>query len=87
MVCRGGTCRAELHRSRWRWLCEPGGAWHDETLAPLERDALFVRQAHAFLDAMEGARAPLCSLDEAVQTLRVNLAVLASAEKRTWQTP
>ncbi len=87
VVCRSGTCRVELHRSRWQWLCEPGGAWHDEPHAPIERDAIFVRQAHAFLDAMEGACAPLCSLDEAVETLRVNLAVLASAETRTWQTP
>lgn len=86
VVCRGGTCRAELHRGRWRRMSEPGGAWEDEDLGPIERDAPFTRQAHAFLDALEGARPPLCTLDEGAQTLRANLAVLASAENGTWQT-
>ena len=31
-----------------------------------------------FLDALEERRQPLCTLDEAIQTLRVNLAALES---------
>jgi len=86
VICRRGTARFEYHENRWRWMTEPGGQWHDETARPLERDALFTRQAEAFLDASEACGPPLCSLAEAIQTLRVNLAILASAEKRGWQT-
>ncbi|HKB39213.1 MAG TPA: Gfo/Idh/MocA family oxidoreductase, partial [Gemmataceae bacterium] len=53
VVCDNGTARCEFHEHRWRWLTEPGGAWHDEPIAPLERDTLFVAQANAFLDAVE----------------------------------
>ncbi len=86
VVCQRGTVRFEYHESRWRWLTEPGGQWHDESAGPLERDTLFIRQAEAFLDAMAGRREPLCTLDEAAQTLRVNLAILAAAETHEWQT-
>ena len=50
----------------------------------LERDELFTRQANLFLDAVEGRQPPLCSLEEGWQSLRVNLAALASVEARKW---
>ena len=53
---------------------------------PVERDTLFTRQAGSFLDAIEGRGAPLCSLAEGIQTLRVNLAALASCQSASWQT-
>ena len=62
-----------------------GDTWHDETIPPLERDTLFIAQASAFLDAVEGQRPPLCSLDEGLQTLRVNLAALASVKSQAWE--
>lgn len=80
-----GTCRWELHLNRWRWMLEPGGSWHDEEFGPLERDTVFIRQADAFLDTLEGKRPPLCTLEEGIQTLRVNLAVLAAVDKGVWQ--
>jgi predicted dehydrogenase len=86
VVCERGTARFEFHSHRWRWKTTPGDTWHDEVIAPLERDALFVAQAGAFLDAVEGRGMPACSLDEGLQTLRVNLAALASVESRGWQT-
>lgn len=86
VVCTEGTARFEYHRSRWSWMTDPGGQWHEECADPLERDTLFIRQAEAFLDAMEGRRPPLCSLDEGLQALRVNLAILRSAAQGTWQT-
>jgi predicted dehydrogenase len=86
VVCQQGTARFEAHRHRWRWMTQPEEPWHDESREPLARDALFVAQANAFLDAMEGRSLPLCSLDEGIQTLRVNLAALASADQRSWQT-
>ena len=51
----------------------------------MERDSLFVRQADAFLDAVEGKADPLCSLAEGVRTLRVNLAILAAAAQVPWR--
>jgi len=86
VVCQNGTCRFDSPGNRWRWMTEPGGRWEEEPFGPAERDALFVRQADAFLDAMEGKSPPLCTLEEAIHTLHVNLAVLASAEQRAWQT-
>lgn len=85
VVCDGGTVRCEFHEQRWRWMLKPGEAWHDEPVAPLERDALFIAQANRFLDAVEGKAASPCTLDEGIQTLRVNLAALASVEGGMWQ--
>lgn len=85
VVCERGTVRWESHAHRWRWLATPGEPWHDEPLPPLERDTLFIVQANAFLDAVEGRSPVPCSLDEGLQTLRVNLATLASVRSRTWE--
>ena len=56
-------------------MVEPGGAWQDEPSGLPERDEIFIRQATAFLDAIETGEEPLCSLDGGIQTLRVNLAI------------
>lgn len=85
VVCEHGTVRSETHQNRWRWMAKPDEPWHDEPVTPLSRDGLFIRQANAFLDAMEGHAPPLCSLEDGIQTLCVNLAALASIEQRTWQ--
>jgi predicted dehydrogenase len=86
VVCRRGTARFELHEHRWRWMTEPDQPWQMGTFAPIERDAMFVAQAHAFLDAVDGLAPPACTLDEGVATLRANLAALASVRERRWQT-
>lgn len=86
VVCERGTLRGEFHNNRWLWMTEPGIAWSEEAFGAAERDTPFIAQAHAFLDAVEGKAPPLCSLDEGVQTLRINLAALASVETGTWQT-
>jgi predicted dehydrogenase len=86
VVCRRGAVRAELHRNRWRWMVTPGEEWRDENLGDLPRDALFVAQANHFLDVVEGKAQPLCDLEQAEQTLRVNLAVLAAAQSHVWRT-
>jgi predicted dehydrogenase len=85
VICTKGTARFETHTSRWRWQTDPAGTWQDEPSEKLERDTLFTRQADAFLDAIEGKRAPLCSLEEGEQTLRTNLAMLKSVTDRQWQ--
>jgi len=86
VICQDGTARFELHRHRWRWMTGPEEPWHDEPAGDIERDALFVAQAHAFLDATEGMAPPVCTFEEGLQTLRCNVAALASVEQRSWQT-
>jgi predicted dehydrogenase len=86
VVCDRGTARFEAHEHRWRWKTHTKDPWHDEAFPPLERDTSFVLQAESFLDALEGKQRVLCTLDEGLQTLRVNLALLKAAESRTWQT-
>jgi predicted dehydrogenase len=86
VVCERGTIRCEFHENRWRWMIKPGDPWNDEPIAPFERDALYITQANRFLDSVEGKAPVPCSLDDGVQSLRVNLAALASLETGTWQT-
>jgi predicted dehydrogenase len=84
IVCERGTVRFEAHRTRWLSCVEPGSNWTVEFETTLERDDLFVRQANAFLDTLEGTAPPVCSLEEGLQTLRVNLAALQSWQQRKW---
>jgi predicted dehydrogenase len=86
VVCSDGTLRCQLHRSRWSWQVSPESDWTEGGHYPAERDHMFVAQANMFLDAIEQRSPPLCTLEEGLQTLRVNLAVLRSADQRTWQT-
>ncbi len=86
VICDQGTVRCEIHNNRWLWMTQPGSEWHEEPFGPTERDAAFIAQANAFLDAIEGHAPVLCSLEEAAQTLRVNLAILESVERNAWQT-
>lgn len=86
VVCERGMLRFEMHQGRWLWSADPEEPWHEEAAAPPDRDGLFVRQAESFLDAVDGRASPLCNLADAAQTLRVNLAILRSAESRGWET-
>lgn len=85
VICTQGTARFETHTSRWRWQSDPAGNWTDEVTDKLERDTLFTRQAESFLNAIDGKSEPLCNLNEGVQTLRVNLAILSSVAERRWK--
>jgi len=86
VVCQNGTARFEMHSNRWRWMDKSGQPWHDESFEVPQRDTLFMHQANRFLDAVGKRVSPLCSLQEGVQTLRCNLAALASAAHGEWQT-
>lgn len=79
-----GTARLELHKSRWMSCSEPNTSWLAEDTFPAERDGLFLRQAESFLDHLLGLGEPPCSLADARQTLRVNLAALQSVATRSW---
>ena len=80
-----GTVRYEAHRGRWMWMTEPGAHWQTGLEVNVERDEVFVRQAALMLDAVEGRAVPRCGLDAALQTLRVNLAILAACRSGEWQ--
>lgn len=77
---KGGSVKIEFHRQRWgTWATGAADwTWHEASVP--ERDTHFTAQAHAFLDQIEGQPPRLCSLAAAAQTLRFNLACLASAQ-------
>ena len=85
IVCEKGTCRIDYARRRWSWMLQPGTDWQHETVELPERDTLYVTQASNFLNYINGTGEPLCSLQEAIQTLRVNLASLRSLESGSWE--
>ncbi|MFO1486060.1 MAG: Gfo/Idh/MocA family oxidoreductase [Verrucomicrobiaceae bacterium] len=77
--CEKGSVKVESHAQRWGTLKHGDKDWTWHVTKPLERDDLFIAQANAFLDGMEGRPTPLCTFDEAVQTLRFNRAALRSS--------
>ncbi len=84
-VCEKATVRFDIRAGRWCWMDETDGEWHEEVYALEDRDAMYVLNAAAFLDALEGLTPPLCTLEDGVQTLRTNLAAIASADSGNWQ--
>lgn len=86
VVCERGTVRFENHFNRWRLMQKPGGEWIDSEPYILERDQLFIAQANAFLDVVEGIATPLCSFEAGLSTLLANRAILKSGETASWQT-
>lgn len=85
VICENGTARWEGHLNRWSWMTRSGDPWQSQEFGPFERDNLFIAQANAFLDAVEHKGEPLCTLEDGIRSLRVNLAVLSSAEKGRWE--
>ncbi len=76
--CERGSVKIESHAQRWGHMSRGDKEWTWHTTPPLERDDLFIFQANAFLDGMEGKHCTLSTFDEAVQTLRFNIAALRS---------
>jgi predicted dehydrogenase len=79
-----GSVRVELHNQRWGVFRtgESQWTWHPAPL-PADRDSHFIAQANSFLDQIQDGTERLCSLERAAQTLRFNLAALASSESNT----
>jgi len=75
-----GSVKLEMHNRRWGILRlgESDWTWHE--VPPQDRDGPFIEQANRFLDLIEGKPSQLCSLEAGIQTLRFNLAALASAD-------
>ncbi len=78
-----GSVKVEFQQNRWGVFRENDTDWTWHHIAPAERDTHFIAQAGCFLDQIEGRPARLCSLAAAAQTLRFNLAALASAATGT----
>lgn len=85
VVCDRGTVRFEMHAGRWQSCVHANEGWTENgpAIAP-DRDAPFIRQADAFLDAIEGKGPPPCTLDEGLRALQANLAVLESIDSGRW---
>lgn len=76
-----GSVKIEFHNRRWGVLRLGESAWNWRDVPPADRDGPFIAQANAFLDQIEGQPSRLCSLEAGLQTLRFNLAALASADR------
>jgi predicted dehydrogenase len=77
--CENGSLKIEVHEQRWAVFPRGAEKWDYRPAPVTGRDDLFIAQANAFLDGIEGKFNSLCTLDEAVQTLKFNLAALESA--------
>ncbi len=86
VLCDQGAARWELKDQRWLSAKENGGEWTVQESFVHERDDYYILQAGAFLDLMEGKADPLCSLGDAIDTLKSTLAILQSRKSGTWVT-
>jgi predicted dehydrogenase len=77
--CEHGSVKIEGHEQRYGVFRRAASAWEWHKGPALERDDVFIAQANAFLDGLAGRPTALCTLEEAVQTLKFNLAALESA--------
>lgn len=77
--CERGSLCMQLGGRRWGVYKHGDTAWTWHEHPEVERDDWFIRQANAFLDGVEGGPSPLCTFEEAVRTLKFNIAALESA--------
>lgn len=77
-----GSLGIRFHEQRAGMILhgDPGWTWTEPLVA--DRDDLFRAQAESFLAALTGQHPPLCTLDDGVRALQVNLAALQSGEQR-----
>jgi len=68
-----GSLRLDYHESRVGTIRRDGSGWAWTPIPQEHRDAGFKRQAHAFLDAIEGKADHLATLTAGIQSLQVNL--------------
>ena len=78
---RSGSLLLEFHNQRYGIVQHGDDGWQWSVPRTDERDAIFRQQARFFLAAARGEGPVRCSLDEAIHTLKVNLAALKSAGK------
>ena len=82
MNAKDGSVRINWHEQRYGTMRQGETEWQwGETLIH-DRDDLFRLQAQHMVEACRGKASVLCSLEEAIQTFKVNQAALASAGER-----
>lgn len=86
VVCTDGIVVIDLVKNRWQWAKDIEEPWHDEQIKPAERDDHFITQANIFLDMLEGKTSGWNPIEDGLQTLRCNLAILKSGDDGGWQT-
>lgn len=84
VVAESGTCRLDLQHNRWSCKTKSDQPWEHHTSKIDNRDQIYICQANAFLNAIAGQSTVPCTLKEAEQSLRVNLATLRSADNTPW---
>jgi len=84
VACEEATVRFDFFRRHFAWMNRGEDVWQGEPGAAWEGNELFIAQARSFLQAITLGSAPLCGLEEGAQTLRANLAALASARGGEW---
>ena len=77
--CENGSLKIEIHEQRWAVFPRGAEKWDYRPALVNQFDDLFIAQANAFLDGIDGKPNQLCLLDEAIQTLKFNLGALESA--------
>jgi predicted dehydrogenase len=77
--CENGSLKIEVHEQRWAVFRRGAERWEIHPAPVSHRDDLFRAQAAAFLDGIDGKANPLCTVAEALQTLKFNIAALESA--------
>ncbi|MEI7799836.1 MAG: Gfo/Idh/MocA family oxidoreductase [Opitutaceae bacterium] len=75
-----GSVKIEFHNRRWGTLRLGDADWNWRESPPSDRDTNYILQANLFIDQIEGKSAKLCTVEAALQTLRFNLAAIASAD-------
>ncbi|QDU56877.1 membrane dipeptidase [Aeoliella mucimassa] len=79
-----GMVRGEVHSNSIHLVHRPDEPWQVTKFPELERDHLFVKQADSFLDQIELGTPAVCSLLEAVSTLKTQMAILQAADHTSW---
>ncbi len=77
-----GSLRADFQNQRVGVWMRGEKNWVWSELPVEERDAMYIRQAGAFLDALDGKPDDLATLNDGWQTLKVNLAAMQSSDQR-----
>lgn len=80
--CEKGSLKLEAHEKRWGIWKAGGDRWKYRSAPISDRDEMFIAQANAFLDGMSGITTAICTVAQAIQTLRFNLAALESWRQR-----
>ena len=75
-----GSVRIAFHEHRWQIAHQPDGGWTSYEIPRLAPTEWFVMQARAFLDVIDRAAEPPCSLAAGITTLHAILAATAAVE-------